>query len=142
MENNTIFEKIWEDVYMAEYEITCTAKLIFIKQFVYIQSDDMKMIADRISDFIKYPRKSQYIQIGEKTGRYNSAFSMEFISADNRGHVLVEFDLEIDDNEERKHRASFYVKSELGLVERFGKRLLALASKEIGNKVELMDSFI
>ena len=51
------------------------------------------------------------------------------------GHVTIEVDLEIDDNISRNHRCSFFINSELGCVERFGKRLNDFIFKGVGAEI-------
>jgi len=46
---------------------------------------------------------------------------MELLPADSSGHVKIEVDVEIDDNDTRSHRCCFYVNTELGQVEQLGK---------------------
>ncbi len=38
--------------------------------------------------------------------------------------------MEIDDNPDRKHRCEFYIYSELGLVEQFGRSLILLSENK------------
>lgn len=45
---------------------------------------------------------------------------------DSFGHVKIEVDIEIDDNDSRSHRCCFYVNSELGLVGQLGNALKEL----------------
>jgi hypothetical protein len=54
--------------------------------------------------------------------------------AANSGHVLIEMDMDIDDNGgERLHHASFFLESELGLIESFGKNLKRLVEGEVAS---------
>ena len=50
---------------------------------------------------------------------------------------MVEVDFEIADNPVRKHRCSFYINSELGSIEGFGRRLGGLLVNEMGTESEL-----
>lgn len=54
-----------------------------------------------------------YLEFGNKEGNYTPAFSMNVLPADTSGHVKIEVDLEIVDNDKRSHRCCFYVESEL-----------------------------
>ena len=53
------------------------------------------------------------------------------------GHVKIEVDVEIADNETRSHRCCFFVNSELGLVEQLGKSLEKLISGLEGVEISL-----
>ena len=77
------------------------------------------------------------MEFGKKTGRFTPAFSINFLPAENTGHVKVEMDMEIDDNPNRMHRCCFYVETELGQAERFGNGLKHLADGEIGTEIRL-----
>lgn len=78
-----------------------------------------------------------YLEFGKKEGNYPPAFSMCLIPADNSGHVKIEVDMEIADNDTRAHRCCFYVNSELGLVEQLGKSLKRMAAGAVGDSVSL-----
>ena len=57
---------------------------------------------------------------------------------DNHGHVKIEVDMEIADNDRRAHRCCFYVSCELGQIERFGQSLVSLISEDEEVKVSLI----
>ena len=62
---------------------------------------------------------------------------MWILPADITGHVKIEVDIEIADNDTRSHRCCFYVKSELGLIERLGMALKKLIIEPDGCEVSL-----
>ncbi len=62
---------------------------------------------------------------------------MCILPADISGHVKIEVDIEIADNETRSHRCCFYVKSELGLIEQLGLSLKNLITESDGSEVSL-----
>ncbi len=74
---------------------------------------------------------------GNKEGDYTPAFSMKIFPADLTGHVQIEVDLELADNDTRSHRCCFFVKTELGMVEAFGKSLLGLISDHTDTEISL-----
>lgn len=57
--------------------------------------------------------------------------------ADMSGHIKIKVDLEIADNDARSHRCCFYINSELGMLERFGKALKNLLMGKKGNVISL-----
>lgn len=79
--------------------------------------------------FEKIYQEACYLEFGHKEGNYTTAFSMKLLPADVQGHVKIEVDIEIDDNDTRSHRCCFYVNSELGLVEQMGKTLKKIAEE-------------
>ena len=68
---------------------------------------------------------------------------LEIWCEDKLGHVIIEVYLELDDGSlYSKHNCCFYVRTELGLLNRFGKSLSLLNEKGIGRKVILGSSTI
>ena len=135
--DNLIIEKIWQEENCIELKIF--AKCAFVKayQMCYIQDEKLLEIAEKMLDYLKDYNEAVYLEFGKKTGNYTPAFSMCLLPADISGHVKIEVDLEIDDNNTRSHRCCYYINSELGLVEQFSKGLIELVKKPIGEKVEL-----
>lgn len=131
--NNIIFEKIWQDGDLIELKITAISEYANVFQSCYVENKFLKGITIIISEYIKNYDEECYIEFGKKDGNFTPAFSMKFLSADTRGHVKIEVDLEIADNDTRAHRCCFYVDSELGLIEKLGKELSVLGDKEVGN---------
>ena len=133
MDNNLIFEKIWKDGDLIELKITAISEYVNAFQNCYVENSFLEEASVIISEYIKNYNKECYIEFGKKEGNFTPAFSMKFLSADIRGHVKIEVDLEISDSDERVHRCCFYVNSELGLIEKWGKDLSVLGDKEIGD---------
>lgn len=61
---------------------------------------------------------------------------MKLLPTDYYGHVKIEVNIEIDDNDTRSHRCCFFVNSELGLVEQLGSGLKEL-DKPLGETISL-----
>ena len=55
-------------------------------------------------------------------------------------NILIEMKLETADNNEKLHYATFYIKTEIGLLERFAKRIENIIKLEIGEKIKLYES--
>lgn len=137
--NNIIFEKIWQDEDLIELKITAISEYVKAYQNCYVDNNFLKGISEIISNYIKNHGDECYIEFGKKDGNFTPAFSMKFLPADIHGHVKVEVDLEIADNETRAHRCCFYVDSELGVIEKMGKSLSALGNCELGDVATLYD---
>lgn len=114
--DNLFIRKIWEDVNIKEWEVTAQNQFVKVKQTVYIQDKRISEIVEILSDFIE-TKNNVYFEIGKKEGNYTPALSMEFNCIDLKGNVNIELDMEVADNEERKHRCSLYVKTDLGAIE-------------------------
>lgn len=139
MENksNLIFQKVWQDGNIIELKITANSEYANVTQSCYVENSFLEGISVIIGEYIKNYDKMCYIEFGNKEGNFTPAFSMEILPIDSRGHMQIEVDLEIEDNDARAHRCCFYITSELGLVERLGHKLSVLANQEIGCTVAL-----
>ena len=135
--DNIILKKVYDEDGLIELKVQAMAEFIDAYQFCYIQDIDLKDYANKIIEYSKNFKEDCYIEFGKKEGQYTPAFSLKFLKADLRGHVEIEVDLEIADNEERKHRCCYYVKSELGMIERFGCAINGLISSEIETEIKL-----
>lgn len=135
--DNIIFEKIWHDDSLIELKISANSEFATAYQSCYIQDKKLEEIAQAICVFIENYKDACYLEFGKKDGNYTPAFSMCMLPADISGHVKIEVDIEIADNNTRSHRCCFYVKSELGLIEQLGKALKKLIIEPDGYKASL-----
>lgn len=135
--DNIFFEKVWQDDNLLELKISASAEFVSAYQKCYIQDTDLEKIAERICKYPNNYRESCYLEFGKKEGKHTPAFSMCILPASVSGHVKIEVDLEIDDNDTRAHRCCFYVNCELGLVENLGHSLKRLVMSDLGEKVAL-----
>ncbi len=135
--DNITFEKIWQDENLIELKISANSEFVSAYQSCYIQDKELKKIADKICYFVENYRETCYLEFGKKEGNYTPAFSMSILPADLSGHVKIEVDIEIADNDTRSHRCCFYVKSELGLIEQLGISLKSLIRERDGSEVSL-----
>lgn len=132
-----VFEKVWQDNELLELKISARSEFVTAYQKCYIQDTALEEIAEKICDYMKDYKQSCYLEFGHKSGNYSPAFSMCLMAADNSGHVKIEVDIEIDDNDTRTHRCCFYVNSELGLIEKLGYSLKKIIREEVGSKADL-----
>ena len=135
--DNIIFRKIWQDDNLIELRISANSEFVSAYQSCYIQDKRLEEITEIIYDFVDNYNNVCYLEFGKKEGNYTPAFSMCILPADMSGHVMIEVDIEIADNDTRSHRCCFYVKSELGLIERLGKALKKLIIEPEGCEVAL-----
>lgn len=92
----------------------------------------------KISGYMQDYNRPCYLEFGNKKGNYTPAFSMNILPVNTSGHVKIEVDLEIADNDERAHRCCFYVNCELGQIERFGQALNSINEDDVGIVVSLI----
>lgn len=140
--DNIILEKIWNDsdiIYNGLFQIklTCINEYININENIYMDSFISKKISDKIEKYIK-TNKEMYYEINLKKG-YTEGFSIKIFPYDNTGHSLIEMKMEIVDNNEKLHYATFYIKTEIGLLESFGRKIKDIISLDIGECIKLID---
>ena len=135
--DNIVINKIWQENDLLELKIMCQSQFVTAYQTCYIQTQILNKTSDQISNCTKYLKSDCYFEFGKKNGNYTPAFSMEITEINTTGHVQIEVDLEVPDNNSRRHRCCFYVMSELGSLERFGENLKGLIDADIGEEVIL-----
>ena len=129
MQDKLVFEKIYQDDSLLELKISAKSENVSAYQNCYIQDTELSAISEKIYKYVDNYQEACYLEFGHKEGNYTPAFSMKLLPADVHGHVKIEVDIEIDDNDTRSHRCCFYVNSELGLVEQMGKTLKRIAEE-------------
>lgn len=61
----------------------------------------LKDTSDKICDYIYDHSKPCYVELGKKSGNFTPAFSMCILPAEKSGHMKIEVDIEIADNDMR-----------------------------------------
>ncbi|MBC1425452.1 hypothetical protein [Listeria seeligeri] len=128
--SNLMIAKNWEDNDLVEINVSAEAEFVKIHQLCYVQDIDLKQIGEKIVAYSFDSKEECYVEFGKKAGDFTPAFSLDFLKADNSGRVEIELDMEIDDNPDRKHRCKFYIYSELGLIEQFGRNIILLSENK------------
>lgn len=141
--DNIIIEKIWNDSdivnnQLFEIKLTCINEYININENIYMDNNIAKKISKKIENYIKM-NKQTYYEMNIQKG-YANGFEIKIFPCDIKGHVLIEMKMEITDNSEKIHRATFYIKTELGLLENFGNKLKDIIKLEIGEKIKLYNN--
>ena len=135
--DNIIIEKKWSDEGIIEIKIYAETEFINVWQECYVSESCWENNAVHIIEYIKNPEGECYVVYGNKYGNFTPAFSMNFSSMDVRGHIKIEMDIEINDNNMRAHRCSFYVVTEMGLLENFAQKMYKLLRADVGYRIIL-----
>lgn len=131
------FEKIWRDNEFYEIELKAESEFINLKINSYTYPETIGALAERLLSFPQKKNDCFLWKNGIKGSVYSPYFSLEF-KCDEYGHVEIEIYSEIDDGGPlEKHNCSFFIRSEIGLVNRFGKSLLNMNDGDIGTKAEM-----
>jgi hypothetical protein len=131
-------ERIWEDVDFFEIEVIARSEIISASVKSYTTVALINELALRLATF---PQKidDRYIwENGSKGDDSTPYVSLEFWCEDKLGHIIIEVYMEIDDGASyNKHNCCFFVKTEPGLLNSFGKSLVLLNEQGIGKKITL-----
>ncbi len=139
--DDIILEKILHDGNLIELNIVAESELVKARQSCYIDSAKLGEYSAKLQSFVLNSEPEVYVQFGEKEGNHTPAFSMKVIRADRCGHVKVEMDVEVEDNDTRAHRCCFYVNSDIGAIEHFGMEIGKLESMPIGEVISLNNGY-
>ena len=136
--DNIIIKKMWQDIDFLEIRIDVKTSFLSVYQDCYLSENEMRTNAMNILEYVSSPEKERYIEFGKKNGNYTPAFSIRLLPIDVFGHVKMEMDMEINDNDFRLHRCTFYLNTEIGLVEQFALKLESLVNENVGGVIELL----
>lgn len=141
--NNIIIEKIWNDSDITnnglfQIKLTCINEYININENFYLDKSISKKISDEIEKYIK-TNKEMYYEVNLKKG-CAEGFSIKIFPYNLTGHILIEMKMEINDNSEKLHHATFYIKTEIGLLENFGKKIKDISNLYVGESIELCNN--
>lgn len=132
------FTKRSSDNETISVDILIESSCVIIKLETFVFYSQISNISRRLIDYSNHYNEGCIIELLN--------LKMKLFPANKNGHVLIEIDADIEDNymEEwhldnsvQKHKCSFYITSEIQLIENFGKNLKGLASRENGYEVKL-----
>lgn len=118
-------------------KIVAASEYVKAYQNCYVEDKALLKIADEICEYINNYHSECYLEFGKKECDYTPAFCMRILPTDKSGHMKIEVDIEIVDNDKHLHRCLFYVESELGLVETLGNELKSLVFADEGTEISL-----
>ena len=110
-----------------------------VRNHGYTNWIDLEKIGDELIAFSLNPTKSYLLDFG--TAFYIGALELEFFPAHRTGKVDIKVKTEIFSlsvpNGSEAEGCCFYINSELGLIENFGRRLKGLAQRGVYNEIIL-----
>ena len=83
------------------------------------------------------PIESYSFQLTDGLLGADSILSLEFLPINSNGHIEIKISMDIKFSTNKVESCIFYIGSELGLIERFGKRLKAFTEKNGLQEVSL-----
>lgn len=137
MDNLTI-TKIWSDENEPFFEVRITAHTDIITVYTdcYASVAMFREIKDKITHFADEKPSGNEISVDIGTDNMTSVHIK--ITGDRAGHILFDITMILDDDSEPKHKCSFYLKTETGLLERFADSLMYLAEAPVDAEISLI----
>jgi len=131
-------ERVWEDNDFFEIEVVAESEIIRANMRSYTTSESIKELASKLAAFPQNYNDRYIWENGEKGDATTTFISLEFWCEDKLGHIIIEVYMELDDGASyNKHNCCFYVKTEVGLLNSFGKSLFILNECGAGKKATL-----
>lgn len=131
-------ERVWEDCNFFEIEVCARSELISAKVRSYTDKRSITELASHLQTFPKAYGDRYKWENGGKGSGSTPFVSLEFECADRLGHIVIEVYMEIDDGGNYdKHNCCFFIETDPGLLNDFGKSLLSLNREGIGRKAVL-----
>ena len=136
--DNLVIERIWEDIDFFEIKVTGQSELIRASVKSYTTVESINTLASGLAAFPEIPNDRYVWENGEKGNDSTPFISLEFFCADKLGHIIIEVYMELDDGASYDmHNCCFFIKTEIGLLNTFGKSLFALNERGIGQEIAL-----
>ena len=134
-------ERIWEDADFYEIEVNARNSVIHASVKSYTTEALINELATRLLSFPQSLNDRYFWENGERGDESTPYLSLEFWSGDKLGHVVVEVYMEIDDGAPySKHNCCFFIKTDIGQLNNFGKSLLYLNQCTGNRKISLNES--
>ena len=137
--NNIIFKRIWQDEGFYEIEVQAQNKVISASTNFYVVDEDIAKLSKELLAFPFGEKKEILWEITEfQNGPKN--ISLHIFLTDKVGHIAIEIYMLLkDDFEMKRHNCFFLVSTEIGVLNRFGQRLIGLNKPVIGKSVSLVE---
>lgn len=138
MVDNLIFTRIWQDIEFFQIGIECITELLAVRGKVYITDALVDDLHNKIERFLSGDVDSTYWRNGTRGDGTAPCITLQFFRKDNRGHILIEIFMEIDDGGTLSaHNCCFYINTEIGLLHQFKENLLKLKLPQLGIQISL-----
>jgi hypothetical protein len=136
--DNISFKKVWVDPDFYEIEIRAKSECIGAMVRSYTTTSAIQELASHLVSFPKMQDDRYLWENGTKGDDTTPFVSLELRCEDKRGHVVIEVYMEIDDGATYStHNCCFYIKTEVGLLNSFGKSLLSLNEDNVERLIVL-----
>jgi len=136
--DNIVFERVWEDTDFFEIEILAQSKLIKASTRTYTTAESINKLASKLTTFLQGADDRFLWENGERGDESTPFVSLEFWYENKQGHVVIEIYMELDDGDSYdRHNCCFFIKTEIGLLNKFGNSLFSLNEQGLGKRISL-----
>jgi len=130
--------KVWEDTDFFQIEVAAQSDHIRASTRSYTTASLVKELASRLAAFPENHDDRYMWENGTRGDTSTPFVSLEVWCEDRLGHIVIEIYMEIDDGASYdKHNCCFFIKTEAGLLNSFGKSLILLNEQGIGVRITL-----
>jgi hypothetical protein len=132
-------ERVWEDTEFFQIKVLAQSELICASVRSYATAPSINELASQLAFFPKSIFDRYLWENGTKGDDSTPFVSLEFWCKDRLGHIIIEIYMELDDGASyNKHNCCFFINTEPGLLNNFGKSLASLCKPGIGKKATLI----
>lgn len=136
--DNLIFERIWQDEYFFELEMTAQSERVRARTKTYCSEEAISLLSGVLAVFPRSRNDSYLWENGDKGDPYPPFVSLKFYCKDGSGHIGIEVFMEIDDGGSLdRHHCCFTLSAEAGMLNRFGRALRHINEPVLGTRIEL-----
>lgn len=131
-------ERVWEDRNFFEIEVLAQSESVCAKARSYVTPEAILELSAALASFPQSENDRYYWECGTKGDESTPFVSLEFWCEDQLGHVLIEVYMEIDDGGSLcKHNCCFFIRTNVGELNSFGKRIRSLCKEGTGTIIVL-----
>ncbi len=134
--DDIIVTKIWSDTDFFEADIKFISEYAVITQSYYLQEFQIDNIITKLRSLCNFSTSEIDIKLGEYDDKNMSSLFMH-VSTDKKGYIKFDITVSIIDGSDPIHKCSFYINSEIGLIDKFIFKLKKLCDMEIGYSIYL-----
>lgn len=141
MRDYIAIQKLWYDNDLVQLAIVCSSAVITASAKIYVTNALIDDLVQKIKHFLNREVTESDWSNEKIAGHSITCVSLRFLPKDKLGHILIEVYMDLDDGGSySSHNCCFYINTEIGLLEKFCKKLPTLKRELLGIKVVLNDN--
>lgn len=140
--DNITFEQIWLDNSFITFRVTVSSELVCAMIDLYISGSEFSALSSLLTSIpFPIPEKYESYWKSSEFSDTDTALSFKIIPKDKLGHLLIEVYMRVKDGgRDHNHHCCFFIQTESGLLDTFGKHLLFIRELPYGEKIALVNN--